>query len=263
MTSSKSFFTSPDGLWFQPTEHTRGPWDEQACHAGPPTGLLARAVERLFPEHRLTRLTVNLQRAVPFDGFHVQARVVRQGRTVCMSEAELLDRSGKIIITAAGMHLRPAEPVDDMPSYHKNMGTPEQAEKGPFPIQSTLHGQPAFNGAGVAVRYPKGQDNTPGPTRAWLKTVPLLDTETASPFQRICPLADCGNAFGRNAEPQDVTFMNTDLTLVLHRDPIGEWLGTDSVGYWEDNGIGLADALLFDASGVVGRAMQTLVLRKN
>ncbi|ASJ71743.1 thioesterase family protein [Granulosicoccus antarcticus] len=263
MASSTSFFTTLDGLWFQPTEHTRGPWDEHACHAGPPTGLLARAVEQLFPEHRLTRLTVNLQRPVPFDGFHVHASIVRQGRTVCLSEAHLVDRSGKTVITAAGMHLLPASPVEDMPSYQQDMGSPEQAAAGPFPIESTLHGQPAFNGAGVAVRYPAGQNNAPGPTRAWLKTVPLLDSETASPFQRICPLADCGNAFGRNAEPQDVTFMNTDLTLVLHRDPVGEWLGTDSVGYWETNGIGLADALLFDATGVVGRAMQTLVLRKN
>jgi len=57
--------------------------------------------------------------------------------------------------------------------------------------------------------------------------------------------------------------MNTDLTLVLHRDPEGDWLGSESVGYWEPNGIGLADALLFDQHGPVGRAMQSLILRKN
>ncbi len=261
MATSNSFFTTADGRWFQPTEHTRGPWDPHACHAGPPTGLLARAVEQLFPEHRLTRLTVNLQRPVPFDGFSVLASVVRQGRTVCLSEASLVDRAGKTIITAAGMHLMPAAPID-MPSYQQNMGTPEQARPGSFPIESTLHGLPAFNGDGVAVRYPAEHDNAPGPTRAWLKTVPLLADETASAFQRICPLADCGNAFGRNAEPHDMMFMNTDLTLVLHRDPVGDWLGTESVGYWEPNGIGLADALLYDATGVVGRAMQTLILRK-
>jgi len=55
--------------------------------------------------------------------------------------------------------------------------------------------------------------------------------------------------------------MNTDLSIVLHRDPIGEWLGTQSTGYWEPDGIGLADALLFDSQGPVGRAMQSLVLR--
>ena len=95
-----------------------------------------------------------------------------------------------------------------------------------------------------------------------MKTVPLLATETPSPFQRLCPLADCGNAFGRNAEPWEVNFMNPDLTILLHREPQGEWLGTNSTGYWEDTGIGMADAQLFDESGSVGRALQTLLLRK-
>jgi len=258
--TNDSFFTSTDDYWFEPTSHSRGPWDEFACHAGPPTALLARAVEQLFPNQRLTRLTVNLQRPVPFNGFSVEARVIRQGRTVSLSEASLVDATGKTVITAAGMHLTPAEPMA-IPTQHIDMGSPEDAKPGRFPIETTLHGKPAFNGDGVSVRYPDGESQTPGPTTAWLKTVPLLPYETASPFQRICPLADCGNAFGRNADPADVTFMNTDLTILLHRDPVGEWLGTQSTGYWEPDGIGMADALLFDHQGPVGRAMQSLVLR--
>ena len=258
---SDSFFTSTNDEWFQPTEHTRGPWDEHACHAGPPTGLLARALEKLLPAQRLTRLTVNLQRPIPFAGFHVQGMVVRKGRTVSLSEAQLLDANNKVVITAAGMHLTPSS-EQHMPSHTQSMGSAKDASEGQFPIKDTLHGKPAFNGDGVQVRFPAGQSHSPGPTTAWMKTVPLLSYESPSPFQRICPLADCGNAFGRNAEPAEVTFMNTDLTLVLHRDPEGEWLGTQSVGYWEPTGIGLADALLFDEQGVVGRAMQSLILRK-
>ncbi len=257
---SESFFTSSNDEWFQPTEHTRGPWDEDACHAGPPTGLLARALEKLLPAQRLTRLTVNLQRPIPFSGFRIRSTVTRQGRTVSLSEAHLLDGNDKVIITAAGMHLTPSS-QPNMPSHTQSMGTVKAASHGDFPIRDTLHGKPAFNGDGVQVLYPAGESRSPGPTTAWMKTVPLLVYESPSPFQRICPLADCGNAFGRNAEPAEVTFMNTDLTLVLHRDPEGEWLGTQSVGYWEPTGIGLADALLFDESGVVGRAMQTLILR--
>lgn len=258
---SDSFFTSENNEWFQPTEHTRGPWDEHACHAGPPTGLVARALQQLLPAQRLTRLTVNLQRPVPYSGFRIETTIVRQGRTVSLSEASLIDREDKVVITAAGLHLTPVEQVD-MPTFQQHFGSPEDARIGDFPIMDTLHDKPAFNGDGVEVRYPVGQTRLPGPTTAWVKTVPLLNDETPTPFQRICPLADCGNAFGRNAEPADVTFMNTDLTLVLQRDPQGEWLGTQSVGYWEQNGIGLADALLFDEQGVVGRAMQTLILRK-
>ncbi|MFT4729349.1 MAG: hypothetical protein ACI9UN_003866 [Granulosicoccus sp.] len=255
-----SFFTSDDNEWFQPTSHTRGPWDEHACHAGPPTALLARAAELLLPEQRLTRLSVNLLRPIPFQKLRIKATVQRLGRTVSTTEAFLIDEEGKCIVSAHGMHLTPT-PHQNLTTQVQHIGDPETALPGVFPITQTLHGKPAFNGDGVSVRYPAGQDHLPGPTTAWLKTVPLLDYEPPSPFQKICPLADCGNAFGRNSEPSDVTFMNTDLTVVLHRDPDGDWLGSQSQGYWEPNGIGLADAMLFDKHGCVGRAMQTLVLR--
>jgi len=255
-----SFFYSEDNEWFQPTSHTRGPWDEHACHAGPPTALLARAVELLLPEQRLTRLSVNLLRPIPFKLLRVEATVQRQGRTVSVTEASLIDNTGKPIVSAQGMHLTPTS-HQNLATQTKRIGNPEDALPGDFPITQSLHDKPAFNGVGVCVRYPAGHDHLPGPTTAWLKTVPLLDYELPSPFQRICPLADCGNAFGRNSEPCDVTFMNTDLTIVLHRDPEGDWMGTQSHGYWEPNGIGLADAMLFDHRGCVGHAMQTLVLR--
>jgi len=253
------FFTI-DGEFFRPTAHTRGPWDENACHAGPPSGILARAMELAIPAKQLCRLTVELLRPVPFSGFRVDAQITRDGKTVSTTSASLINDEGKTIISATGLHMAP-QAIKSRPSHKLDFGKSADATIGNFPIVDTLHGLPAFNGSGVETRYPKGQDNSPGPTTAWLKTVPLIIDENPSPFQKICPLADCGNAFGRNADPQQVAFMNTDLTLLLHRPPEGEWLGTHSVGYWEPNGIGMADALLFDEQGVVGRALQTLLLR--
>lgn len=255
-----TFFTSDDNIWFTPTAHARGPWSEHHCHAGPPTGLIARAIEFLVPTQRLTRLTVNLTRPVPHAGFSVDATLVRQGRTVSITTADITDGEGKVCATAHGLLMQPQEDFP-FPTHQQSIGSPDDATPGPFPIEQTLHDKPAFNGAGVQTRYPEGEKPGPGPTTVWLKTVPLLPDEDTSPFQRICPLADCGNAISRNAEASEVNFMNPDLTLVLQRDPIGQWLGSQAEGYWESNGIGMADALLFDQSGVVGRAIQTLLLR--
>jgi hypothetical protein len=217
-------------------------------------------MEHCLPNKQLCRLTLELLRPIPFAGFKIAAKVTREGKTVSTSSAQLINDEGKTIVEATGLHMT-QQPVKTIPSYQHSFGNAADAQPGLFPIQHTLHTLPAFNGSGVSTRYPEGQNHLPGPTTAWLKTVPLLSKEQPSPFQRICPLADCGNAFGRNAEPQDVAFMNTDLTLLLHRPPSGEWLGTQSTGYWEPNGIGMADALLFDEQGVVGRALQTLLLR--
>ena len=90
---------------------------------------------------------------------------------------------------------------------------------------------------------------------------PAARTRRPSPFQRICPLADCGNAFSRHFEPNEVMFVNPDLTIALHRDPVGDWFGSKAVSQWQPTGIGLADALLFDDLGPVGKALQTMILR--
>lgn len=254
-----SFFTTNDE-WFLPTSHTRGPWSVDHCHAGPPTGLIARALEQVLPDHRLTRLTVNLTRPIPFAGFRIEASVTRAGRIVSLAEARLIDRQDTVCATASSLHMAP-QAEQQIPTHAVEKLNPDDAVVGDFPIKRTLHDQPSFRGDGVSVKYPSNQNSEPGPTIAWLRTVPLLEEETPSPFQKICPLADCGNAFSRNAEAAEINFMNPDLTLLLHRDPVGDWLGTNAVSHWQPNGIGMADAELFDSEGCVGRAMQTLLLR--
>lgn len=256
------FFTTEDNEWFSPTDHTRGPWHVEHCHAGPPTGLIARAVEQLAPLQRLTRLTVNLHRPIPFSGFRISAGVEKSGRVVTTCHAAIIDQQGKVCANATSLHMT-RQPEAKLPTHKRPPANPDDATIGLFPIQQTLHNKPAFNGNGVEVKYPPGHDHRPGPTIAWMKTVPLLLTEVPSPFQRLCPMADCGNAIGRNADPAEVNFMNPDLSIHCHRDPVGEWIGSEVAGYWEPDGIGMADAHLFDASGSIGRAVQTLFLRRN
>lgn len=257
--SPASFFTTDDGTWFVGTDAARGPWDVDACHAGPPTAMIARALERVLPDQRLCRLTVELTRPVPMGGFRVDTEVVREGRNVSSTRADLVGRDGEIRVRAGGLHVRQVPPME-VPDAGLPTPDLDEARPGPFPLLSTLHGRPAF-GSHVEVMYPPGEDAGPGPTVMWLRTVPMLPDEVPSPFQRICPLADTGNATSRNAEPDQVRFVNPDLTVALHRDPEGEWLGSSAVSHWQPDGVGLADALLFDRRGPVGRALQTLMLR--
>lgn len=255
-----AFFTI-DGEWFRPTDHCRGPWDPNACHAGPPTGLLARASEQLLPDQQLVRLTVDLTRPIPHAGFRIDAVVTRRGRTVSTTTMTIVATDGKPVVSAHGMHVT-ATDLGDVPTAAASTPRLADSQPGVFPFAAGGHGQPMFSAA-VEMRYPPGDDPGPGPTRAWMRTVPLLEHEVPSPFQRICPLADCGNAISRNANPLPLTFVNTDLTILLHRPPVGEWLGTDSVSRWEPTGIGMSDSLLFDDLGPVGRALQTLVIATN
>ena len=253
-----------DGVeWFKPTEYCRGPWDANSCHAGPPSGLIARAVEQLVPHMQLVRLTVELLRPVPMAGFCVQAQMVSAGRQVSRTSAQLVDSEGRVCATALALHMVSLEHRDIPSAPARNPGGHlDGAVQGPFPIRMTLHGLPAINTSeSMDTKYPEGEDHLPGPTTIWMRTIALLGDEEPSGFQRICVRADSGNAIGRNSEPDEFSFVNPDLTLVLHRQPVGEWLGSQAISDWHPDGIGLADALLFDVEGVVGRALQTLVVR--
>jgi hypothetical protein len=259
---TESFFTvdpAPGGDVFRPTDACRGPWSPDACHAGPPTGLLARAAERLVPDQRLIRLTVDLVRPIPHAGFTVRAEPVRTGRTVSTTSLAIVDLGGATVVTATAMHLADGGGVA-LPTVLTDPPSFAEARPGRFPLRSAAHGLPMFTSA-VEVRYPPGDDSGPGPTRMWMRTLRLLPDEEPSGFQRICPLADCGNGVSRNGEPTEFGFVNTDLTILLHRDPVGEWFAIDALSRWEPTGHGMSDSLLFDEHGPVGRALQSLLVR--
>lgn len=260
---SGTYFTQPEPGWFIPTDHSRGPWDKDSCHAGPPTGLLARAMEHTLVEagvgHQLVRLTVNLIQPIPMHGFRVNATLTRRGRSTSNLAAEIVDGNGVEKATATGLALR-ADLDAELPTHSAAAPEFDLSATGGFPISRSLHDLPGFSGS-VEIRYPPGELPGTGPTTAWMRSIPLLAGETASGFQRICPLADCGNALSRNAEPWEVGFVNPDLTLALHRTPVGSWLASRTRSHWETNGIGMATATLYDRQGVVGQAIQTLLLR--
>ena len=78
---------------FLATELTRGPWDPDAQHAGPPAALLGRALERLpdGEDFQPARLTFEILGPVPIGTVAIETRIARPGRRVQMVEAEGLD----------------------------------------------------------------------------------------------------------------------------------------------------------------------------
>lgn len=254
----QSYFTTVGGRWFNPTELCRGPWDANACHAGPPTGLAVRALEQMLPTMRLARVTVDVLRPIPMSGFRVQTEVTRPGRSATWSQAELFD-ADQVYVRVGALHLRTLEQFDvrtapvDTPQFSR-------AVPGSFPIRNTRHDLSGFVDS-VEVRYdPSSPLGNGGPTVIWARTVPLLDDEEPSGFQRLCPLADSGNGISFNQPLDEVLFVNPDLVISVHRPPVGEWIGSRVISHWRSDGTGLTDAELFDQTGSVGRATQTLLL---
>ena len=79
-----------------------------------------------------------------------------------------------------------------------------------------------------------GQLFVPGPAVVWFRLrVPVVAGEETLPLQRVAAVADFGNGVGSGIDRTRLTFINADLTVTLHRLPVGEWVGLDGVMFPE------------------------------
>jgi hypothetical protein len=103
--------------------------------------------------------------------------------------------------------------------------------------------------------------DTPGPAAVWVRpTIPLLPGLELSPMSRALLVADSGNGISALLDPGQYLFVNVDLTVMLHRDPQGEWLLLDAATSLGPSGTGVAASTLSDTAGPCGRGMQTLIV---
>lgn len=239
-------------------ETARGPWDENACHGGPVTGTIAREVERRIPDKQLVRLTLNFLRPIPLDGYRISVEVEKAGRAVATASASLTGNDGRVCASAAALLLT-AHDYSGLPSPRPSPPEFEASTPGFFVSDKSPHGKPFFN-SGIEIRYPPGETNAPGPTTMWMQSLPIVEGEEPSPFQRLCPLADCGNGISRNGDFDVASFINPDLTVVVHRLPASDWLASESISFWQDSGIGMSHSILHDTQGPVGAALQALII---
>jgi Thioesterase-like superfamily len=250
-------FYSLDGNTATPTELTRGPWDPNAQHAGPPSALLARAIERCEPRDgaRMGRVTVEILAPIPIQPLTLSARVARPGRSVEMLEASLEGPDGEVM-RARGWRLAEADITADWEQEQQPPGREHAEALEFFPTGERVGWHTAME-----IVFARGRFLEPGPATVWMRPrVELVAGEPISPLQRTMLAADGGNGVSAPLDWSGFIFINTDLTVHMLRPPEGEWVCLDSVTHVD--GLGITDTALWDERGRIGRAAQTLLVRK-
>jgi hypothetical protein len=108
-------------------------------------------------------------------------------------------------------------------------------------------------------RFVTGGFTEIGPAIAWMRMrVPLVEGEAVHPVARIVIAADSGNGLAGALDYAHWIFVNPDLTVHVHREPVGEWVCLDGRSTIERHGVGLAETTIFDAKGAVARGLQSL-----
>ena len=243
------------------------------------------------------RLTVELLRPVPVAPLTVTAAVTRPGRKVQLLEARVTAAGRDVAWARAVLLRRHGDPrwpgprgtagddrsgdahgprtsppgsrtprtslQDDTqartrgPAIPVSPPGPEQAK----PQLGLTDAYPAFHNVGSELRFVDGAFDTLGPSTVWVRLrAPVVPGELPSPLQRAAAAADFGNGVSAVLPFDQWRFLNPDLTVVLHRPPVGEWVGLQARTDLGVPGVGVATSVLWDTQATFGSATQTLVV---
>ncbi len=261
--SSDSVFTS-DGELLLGSEHASGPWNPEMLHGGAPAALITAAFERMQPgaELRIARLGFEFLRPIPRAPLSLAIRLVRPGRRVQELSAEL--RAGEELVCRASALRVQAVGADAAaaaaaaPGLGAPLPPPEQGEPVRFALDDSDGA--SFAASTMEMRW-LSDPKALGPGQVWMRMRhPLLPGEPLTSLSRLAATADFGNGVGSALSFRDFLFINADLTVHLQREPQGEWIGIDAQTLLHADGSGLAESVLHDRDGPVGRAFQTLVV---
>ena len=251
---------------FVPGPLAGGPWDPSALHGGAPAALIVTELERTLPEQlALGRLSIELLRPVPSAPLALTIEAIRPGRRVrelsveLRNEEELVCRASALAVQcvpAVAVDAAKTDPAELVPSG--TLPPPDSPEARPFDADGPL--SPAFASA-IEMRWLTQPWRT-GPAQLWMRMrADVLPDVAASPLAALAAAADFGNGVGAELHFDRFIFINADLSIHLWRPPEGEWIGLDARTLLFQGGAGVAESVLHDVRGPVGRAFQTLVVQ--
>lgn len=252
-------FFEKRGRFFVPSQFTASPWDIEAVHGAPAAALLTYEIERSVttPGFTIGRITFDLFRPVPMAPLSVRTAIVRDGRRVKGIDA-YLEHEGTVVSRATAVAVRqtetPPTPEPDFP--HATLPLPESVEPLHYP-----HDDGRLRFHHFAEVRPFSDVRKIFRDAAWVRMPSLfLPEEPITPLARAAASADFTSAFANAAQglatprpPGAIGFINTDITLYLHRYPASEWLAMGIAGRSHTAGISVGHVALYDQEGPVGR----------
>jgi hypothetical protein len=245
---------------FHATAATAGPWFAEAQHMGPPSALLVRAFERVPSAHplQLSRYTIEILGVVPTGEVEVRAWVERPGRTIELLAAEM-SAGGRTVLRARAWRLAVTDTEAAATGAAAPLPGPETVEPQVGRPDGWL---PGYLDA-VEWRWFSGRWDELGPGGAWARLrVPVVEGEEPTPLQRLAAIADSANGVAATLPMSGWIFVNTELSVHLHRPPTGEWIGIDAHTVIGPTGTGTVTALLHDEAGHTAHIAQELTVRR-
>ncbi|MFB7917472.1 thioesterase family protein [Streptomyces sp. NPDC056061] len=250
---------------YRPTRHAGGAWNADELHFSPVGGLVTHAIERFLAaregaggdagsEMHVSRISFDILGRIAVDDMEIHVETIRPGRTIELVEATLVI-AGRSVVRARAWLLSAGDTASVAGGGTEPLPHPDRAE--PWPMADIWPGGFIASIDVRTIGLPQ-----PGRTTAWLTTgLDLVAGEPAGPLASYVALVDTANGIATRQPPGKWMFPNVDLTLHLHRQPQGSWVGLDTAVTFGDSGHGVTSTVLHDIHGPIGQCQQMLTVR--
>lgn len=256
--SEEPFFRR-SGASFIPTPSCRGPWNPNSLHGRVIAGLLGAEIERVYgdPSFQFTRLTTDLWRLPGFEPIDVELRLEREGGRIKVVEAEAF-AGGVSIGRSSGVLLRRG-PVPEGEIWSPEPWDFPKPEAIPPPPPANVRDdwRPMWETRALAPSFGVATKK-----QLWMREVhPLIEGGVLTPFQRVALAADFASPMA-NSGTNGLGYINTDITLYLHRLPVTEWIGFETLAHHAAEGVAVGECMLYDEAGAIGRSIVAALAQK-
>lgn len=248
--SNEPFFRK-DGDRFVPTRAGVGPWSADSLHGRVIIGLLGAEIERRFgsADYMPARLTVDMYKLPDMSPVEVVTRVVKDGYRIKVIDAEFVS-GGQSAGRATCQLLRRTE------NPSGRVWTPEPWDA---PLPAAIKDAPTGPmGAMWKIKPISGSFGEVTPRRRiWMAEVrDIVEGVPLTPFARVAVASDFASPFA-NAGDKGLGYINSDVTVYLHRLPATEWVGFEVVNHGATDGVAIGECFLYDEQGPIGSAACT------
>ena len=246
------------------TAAAASPWDLSQQHGGPPSALLARAIEATAsdPALRVSRMTVDMLGPIAQGRIRTEAEVVRPGRRVELVEARLFANDA-LAVRATAWRIR------ETPGSTRHLVTepeplPERPEAGATTYFAGVSPEWGY-GPSIEWRFVEGDFSGTGEGRARLWTrvrLPLVAGEPITPLQRLLVVADSANGVSMRLPITEWWSIPPTLSVTIERESDEEWTWFDVITHIGPHGRGVAHATMSDSAGPLAWVEQPLMVSR-
>ena len=251
---------------YESTPLANAGWYDEGQHGGALAGLIVGHLESVptLAEMQVSRLTIELFRAIRLVPLRIEHEVVREGKRIQTTVARVFDDQGTLLSMATMQRLRVADrrlPEDSLP--------PGPDLPPPDPDKASLGGawgvgdptKVMFHRHAMEVQDSIGGFAVKGPGSVWMRLhKPLVAGRENTQLQKVVCAADFVNGVSRSLEMDKWVFMNPDLTIHVTKYPEGDWIGLSAESGYGHQGRGVATGKLWDQTSFLGRSTQSLYL---